>query len=107
MNDLTFELLKIVIAGIMILVTRYLVPWLKMKLKNEVDEVTWVQVMRIVRAIEQTLCNVTGADKKARAAIVLREWAQKNHITITDTQIDDLIEAAVFVMNSEKDKKNG
>ena len=42
MNDLTFELLKIVVAVIMILVTRYLVPWLRMKLKNEVDEVTWV-----------------------------------------------------------------
>lgn len=107
MNDLTFEVLKIVMSVAVIAIARYVIPWLKMKFKNEVDEVTWVQVMRIVRAAEQTLGDYTGKDRKERVSLAVARWAQENHVNITAKQIDDLIESAVYVMNSEKGKDNG
>lgn len=105
MNDITFEILKLAVTVIMILITRYVIPWLQMKLKNEVDEATWVQVMRLVRSIEQdSRIYDTGADKKEAVTRCLKSWAKKNKIELSDTQIENLIESAVFVMNNEKNK---
>lgn len=105
MNDITFEILKLAVTVIMILITRYVIPWLQMKLKNEVDEATWVQVMRLVRSVEQVARSYdTGEDKKECVASGLKLWAKKNKIELSDTQIEDLIESAVFVMNNEKNK---
>lgn len=105
MNDITFEVLKLAVTVIMILITRYVIPWLQMKLKNEVDEATWVQVMRLVRSVEQVARSYdTGADKKECVVDGLKLWAKKNKIELSDTQIEDLIESAVFVMNNEKEK---
>ena len=104
MNDITFEILKLAVTVIMILITRYVIPWLQMKLKNEINEITWVQVMRLVRAVEQVTTTETGMDKKQMVITSLKLWAEKNNIPLSDNQINELIESAVFVMNNEKNK---
>ena len=105
MNDITFEILKLAVTVIMIIITRYVIPCLQLKLKNEVDEATWVQVMRLVRSAEQVARSYdTGADKKEYVTRMLKSWAEKNQIKLSETQIEDLIESAVFVMNNEKNK---
>lgn len=107
MNDLTFEILKITVSVMAILVTRYLIPWLKAKTQDKVDELTWIQTMRAVRMVEQTLIMQGSDEKKRKAVNIVADWAIDHGINITADQIDDLVESAVFVLNSEKEHKNG
>ena len=101
MNDILFEILKAVIVLAIILVTRYAVPYIKMKLENSKQEwlVKWVDVA--VRSAEQTISS-SGADKKYIVTKFIKEQLIKKNINISNEQLDNLIEAAVFAMNGEK-----
>lgn len=103
MNDVLFEVLKAVIVLAVILLTRYAVPYVK-----EVAEkskyswlITWVDIA--VRATEQTMFGkVTGVEKKAIVTEFIKRLLISKNITISDEQLDNLIEATVFEMNGGK-----
>ena len=101
MNDFTFNILKIVIAVAVAMIARYLVPYIKAKIEEDKYAQLVVLVHTAVQAAEQTLGPRDGALKKEQVVKFITEYMNKVGVIITDKQLDNLIEAAVFQMNLE------
>ena len=94
MNDILFEVLKAVVVLVIVLLTRYAIPWIKMQAES---------TKYAVRSAEQTILgSKTGAEKKAIVTKFLREQLRQKNISISDEQLNTLIEAAVYTLKQEQ-----
>lgn len=97
MNEITFDVMKIVISVCAALVTAYLVPYIKSisedkKYKNIVDVVEVA-----VKAAEQTIKGAgKGMEKKQEVEGFIYSWLIEKGIEITPDQLNNLIECAVY-----------
>lgn len=107
MNDIVFMILQVVVAISMVLLMRYILPYLKYKVVGIIDEKVWDIVIKEVKSVEQSIAG-SGMGKVKKEQVILRvtSWANQHGITITQDQISQLIETAVWIMNNE-DKING
>ena len=99
MHDILFEILKAVMTLVIILVSRYGIPYLKQLAENKNQEwiVKWVGIA--VNATEQTVFgDKKGAERKAIVTKFIKKLLLKKNISISDEQLDNIIEAAVFAM---------
>lgn len=110
MNNLLMNVLTAVIVALIGVITTQLLPFLTAK-KDEalakMRRTKWAWAADIidaaVRAVEQTVAeDVHGINKKKLAVNYIMPWLQKNGITLTEGEIDQLIEAAVQAMNAER-----
>lgn len=103
MNDILFEILKAVLVLVIVLLARYTIPYAKALLENSKYDwmVEWVVIA--VKAAEQTIVGDKRGEEKKDAVIsfVKKQLAEKN-ITLSDEQLNNLIESAVYALNSEK-----
>lgn len=99
MNEILFNCLLVVVMIVCTLLTAYVIPFLKAKVKNtEYDELLDT-IFRAVRAAEQKIKESgMGQIKKAQVIAYVKSWLAAKKITITEEQLDTLIEAAVFIM---------
>lgn len=104
MNELTFEIVRLLIRILAAVVTIYLVPaikqWITVHAENEKLYALMRWAKEAVYAAEQIHGAGTGQERKQYAAHFLWEIAQKNNINITEDQINLLLEAAVGEMNA-------
>ncbi len=101
MNDLSFMILKVIISMATALITFYLVPYLKSQTGNKETEEIMRAIELAVKAAEQTVKGEKqGKYKKAEAIQFVSSWLKDRGISITDDQIDKLIEAAVYSMKN-------
>lgn len=98
MNDILFEILKFTIVVAIIIVTRYLVPWLKTQIKGTRYEEYLAMVNDAVKWAEQTIGAGNGAEKKQLVLSFLTQLALDKNLSITAEQLEVLIESAVFAM---------
>lgn len=100
MNDFTFILLKIVVSVCSVLIAVYLIPYLKNKLHEDKYEQLIAIIDVAVKAAEQTIKGSgMGNVKKENVMIFVNNWMNTNGFSITQNQLSQLIEAAVFNMN--------
>ena len=99
MDDITMMLLKIVISVCAALITAYVLPYIK-TLKDDARYAKVIEVVELaVRAAEQVIRDPkSGQIKKARVLKVVRKWLGEHNIDISEDEIDQLIESAVFQM---------
>ena len=99
MNEITLDVLKIVISVCAALITVYAVPYLK-ALKEDSRYKSLVDMVEVaVRAAEQTFKESgQGARKKEEVMTFVREWMQSHGLSISSYQLDQLIECAVYQM---------
>ena len=100
MNDILFEILKAVMVLVIILVGRYGIPYLKQLAENKKLDwvIKWVGIA--VKATEQTVFgDKKGPERKAIVTEFIRKLLLQKNISISDAQLKNLIEAAVFAMN--------
>lgn len=99
MNEITFDVLKIVVSICAALITAYLIPYIK-TLKEDSRYEALVEMVEVaVRAAEQTFRESgQGARKKEEVMTFVREWMQGHGISISSYQLDQLIECAVYQM---------
>ncbi|MBO5032619.1 MAG: phage holin [Lachnospiraceae bacterium] len=105
MNDILFEVLKAVVVLVIALVARYAVPWIRLQVEN--TKYAWViQCAELaVRSAEQTILgNKTGPEKKAIVTKFLKEQLSQKNISISDEQLNTLIEAAVYTLKQEQSR---
>lgn len=102
MNDITFNVLKIVISVCAALITAYAVPYFKV-LKEDSRYESLVDMVEVaVRAAEQTFkASGQGALKKEEVMTFIREWMQNHGINIDSYQLNQLIECAVYQIKQE------
>lgn len=105
MNEVSFLVLKIVLAVVASLITTYLIPILKEILDGMKDRKLANAIEKAVKAAEQTFKGSgQGAAKKEDVLQSIQEWLEKKGIQITEKQLDQLIEAAVYAMNHPETK---
>jgi LL-H family phage holin len=105
MNDLTFNILKIVVSVVMALIAYYVIPYIKNRIKNDKYKELLEMIDVAVQAAEQsTKGKGMGALKKENVTIFIKSWIEQVGIKITDEQLDQLIEAAVFELNKGEKK---
>ena len=103
MNDQTFNILKIVISVVAALIAYYMIPIAKWHIKSAANAELVEMINIAVRAAEQTTKGSgMGAVKKENVIIFMTNWLNEKGIEISDKQLSDLIEAAVFNMNNAK-----
>ena len=103
MNELTFDLLKIVISVCAAIITLYAVPYLK-TLKEDRRYAQILEMVEVaVRAAEQTIKGAgKGVEKKKEVENIIYAWLMEKGIEITPEQINQLIECAVYQLKQEK-----
>lgn len=99
MNNITFDVLKIVISVCAALITVYAVPYLK-ALKEDSRYESLVDMVEVaVRAAEQTFKQSgQGAQKKEEVLNFISEYMTTHGLSISSYQLNQLIEAAVYQM---------
>ena len=100
MNELTFNILKIVVAVATVFISAYVIPLLKEKLNDSRYNRLLDMVEIAVRAAEQTI-KADGAVKKDEVVKFVTEWMLAHGIAITQEQLDQLIECAVYNLKQE------
>ena len=102
MNEIIYEIVKAVLVIAIMVVVRYAVPLLKTKING--SELEWIYewAVKAVKAAEQTQTGEhTGSQKKAIVKEFLQQVAKEKNLAITDEQLENLTEAAVYAMKQE------
>lgn len=102
MNDIIFEIVKVVVMVAALVITRYLVPWLKEKIGADKLAVAEKWARYAVLKAQQVLWAESGKDRKAYVTEFLKEILTAKNIALSDEQLDVLIEAAVKQMKIEE-----
>lgn len=102
MRDIVLELLKLTIMIATMLVTRYLIPWLKAKTQNETMHALIDWAVQAVLAAEQCHQAMSGPERKAIVTKFIKQILEQKNIALSDEEIDVMIEAAVKQMNEAK-----
>lgn len=102
MSEIIFEVIKLVVMVAALVVTRYLIPWIKEKIGADQMATAEKWVRFAVLKAQQVMQSENGTDKKAYVTDFLKELLQAKNISLTDEQLDVLIEAAVKQMKIEE-----
>lgn len=102
MNEIIFEIIKVVVMVAVLVITRYLVPWLKEKIGADKLAAAEKWTRYAVLKAQQVLWEKDGQDRKAYVTEFLKEILIAKNIAISDEQLDVLIEAAVKQMKIEE-----
>lgn len=102
MNDIFFEILKLLVMVAALVVARYVVPWLKEKSDSELVDAIAEWASKAVLSAQQVMQSSTGEEKKAIVTQFLKEILTAKNIALSDTQLDILIEAAVKQMKIQE-----
>lgn len=101
-RDIIMQALKLIIMVATALITTYLIPWIKSHTDTEKIYAVMRWAHEAVMAAEQIHGAGTGPEKKKFVMAFLRKVVDAAHITITDAELQTLIEAAVGQMNADK-----
>lgn len=98
MNDISFILMKIVVSVSTALIAAYLVPLIRAKLADVKYARLVAAIKTAVEAAQQTISPEFGQVKKDYVVKIINNWMADHGIKITEEQLDQLIEAAVWQM---------
>lgn len=98
MNDIIFEIIKVAVMAVLLLITRYLIPMLKEKIGADKLAAAEKWAKYAVLKAQQVLWSESGQDRKAYVTEFLKEILIEKNIALSDEQLDVLIEAAVKQM---------
>ena len=107
MREITLEAVKLLIMILALAITRYVVPWIKAKTDNELLSTIIDWTMQAVLAAEQSHQAETGPERKRIVVRFIRQVLEQKNITLSDEEIDTMIEAAVRQMNAAKAERAG
>lgn len=103
MNDKVFELILAIIPVLGVIITGFVIPFIKEKIGSEKLAKYEYWAKTAVNAAEMLFTSSgSGADKKAYVISFLDNMFNKNKTVITEQQIELLIESAVKQMKIEE-----
>lgn len=102
MEDITLMILKVVVSVCAALITVYVVPYLK-TLRQDKRYASLMDMVEVaVKAAEQTIKEPGQGDyKKAEVIAFVSDWMMEHGIKISQDELSQLIECAVFSMHQE------
>lgn len=102
MSEMMMEILKVLVMLACILLTRYVIPWIKAKISAEQLEQVKTWVNAAVLMAQQVYDAKPGPERKAIVVDLIRGMLIKKNIDISAEQLDTLIEAAVKAMKMQE-----
>lgn len=102
MNEILLQVLKLIIMIAVVVIIRYIVPALKSMIDSSMLDAAMQWVESTVMYAQQVKTSNTGAEKKAIVTEFLREILTAKNISISEEELDVLIEAAVKQMKIEE-----
>jgi LL-H family phage holin len=102
MSDIIFEILKLVVMVSILLVTRYLVPLISAHVDMTKVNIVATWAKSAVLKAQQVMSAKSGEERKAFVTEFLKKILTAKNISISDEQIDTLIEAAVKQMKIDE-----
>ena len=102
MSDLMFTILEIAVVIFVLIITRFLVPYIQEQIDSRQLEQIKSLVNDAVFAVEQVIGSGKGKEKKEEVLDFIMSIVESKKWSITRKQVDILIESAVFVMNGGK-----
>lgn len=104
MSEIIFEVIKVTVMVMALLIARYIVPLVKEMIQDvKIKQVlTWAK--QGVLAAQQVHSAETGADRKLIVTRFLKDILIEKDIALSEEQLDTLIEAAVKEMKIEQEK---
>lgn len=109
MSNLVFDIIRIVVFAVFLIATKYILPlvtsWLQEKISENQYGLLLAVVESVVQGLEQEFKGESGkgTTKKEQATAAVKDYCTKHSIDISDTQIDALIESAVYGINEAKE----
>lgn len=104
MSEIIFEILKVVVMLAVLVLARYIIPWLKARIGSENLEMADKWVHAAVLMVQQVHNAKPGPERKAIVVEIIREMLIRKNIDLSIEQLDMLIEAAVKTMKMEEAK---
>ncbi|MCM1224073.1 MAG: phage holin [Lachnospiraceae bacterium] len=104
MNEILFEVLKLAVMVTGLVITRYLIPWIKSQIDIQSMQTVTEWTKYAVLSAQQTLQTDSGEERKAIVTKFLQEFLTAKNISISDEQLDTLIEAAVKEMKMSENR---
>ena len=99
MSDILFSLLIIFIFAAVFLGIRFFIPWIKEKIGNEKYERVKAEIQTLVYAVQERYeKELTGPERRAIVLEKIKEFLISKNISLTDDQLRELNDAAVFAM---------
>lgn len=96
------DILNILFALVVVVLTRYLIPYLKAKLEESGQESLVQLIEELVQAAEQIF---NGAKKgEEKKAYVVKSLEDRN--IVVDSKVDAQIESAVYRLTTKKEADN-
>ncbi|MCM1045654.1 MAG: phage holin [Candidatus Gastranaerophilales bacterium] len=102
MNEVIFEIIKVIVMMAVLIIARYLVPWIREKIGADKLAMAEKWARYAVLKAQQVLWSETGQDRKTYVTEFLQEILIAKKIALSDEQLDVLIEAAVKQMKIEE-----
>lgn len=102
MNEIIFEIIKVIVMVAALFLTKYLVPWIREKCDADKLALAEKWARYAVLKAQQVLWAESGQDRKAYVTEFLKEMLIAKNIALSDEQLDILIEAAVKQMKIEE-----
>lgn len=99
MNELIFELFRMIAIIIGLVLAYYVIPCLRAMVAKHIDDNTTDFIKACVYAAQQTMTD--NEDKKNYVLSQATEWLNQKDISISDEQLNILIESAVLAMKTE------
>jgi LL-H family phage holin len=102
MNEIIFDVARLIATITGLVVAYYIIPVLKTVVQNHIDENITGFINSCVYAAEQIYNDPkTGTTKKKFVLKAVTDWLNARNIKITDEQLNILIESAVLAMKTE------
>ena len=102
MNEIIYTCLKCLVAVCAALVSAYVIPYIRRLSQKEEYQRIVEMIETAVYAAEQTIKgDGKGKEKKEIVVQYACEWLNQHGISLTEEQLDALIECAVFNLNTE------
>lgn len=106
MENVMYQILSLVLTIIGLVLTYFVVPWLRTKFSNEKLTAIQKQLKTIHDWVEIAVAAAEQLKNAGKLTIPKKDYVLKfikdKGITITDSELDALIEAAVFEINKAK-----
>lgn len=108
MSNFIFDIIRIVVFAVFLVASKYILPLLKDWLQERISENQYGLLLAVVESVVQGLEQEfkgesgKGTTKKEQATAAVKEYCEKHNIDMSDTQIDALIESAVYGINEAK-----
>lgn len=100
-REIVMEIVKILVMFMSVVITTYVIPWIKANTDNQKLQTILDWVEQGVHAAEQIYGAESGTMKKRYVSDYIKMIAEAKHINIRPEEIDMLIEAAVRQMRTE------